>query len=180
LLGKLCLSLERLGLFTVVDISDPVNPFLVGTLPITQSYPMAFDGDIAYVTGADFLVLDIEANGLPAILGTVDTSGNAFGVSAEGDFAYVADGSSGLQIVNVSIPDDSYIVGDVDTPESAKSVDVAGGHAYIADGPGDLQVDSLADPALPTIVGSVDPTSPVILGSQVYTPPSPPVPFYYP
>jgi hypothetical protein len=52
----------------------------------------------------------------------------------------VADGSSGLQVIDISNPSNPAIVGTCDTPYSAHGVHVAGGYAYVADGDSGLQV----------------------------------------
>ena len=38
----------------------------------------------------------------PTIVGSVDTPGSAWGVYVSGSFAYVADGSSGLRVIDIS------------------------------------------------------------------------------
>ncbi len=50
------------------------------------------------------LVLAGSANGqcVPSILGSVDTPGRARGIAVSGALAYVADFSSGLQVIDVS------------------------------------------------------------------------------
>jgi hypothetical protein len=73
----------------------------------------------------------------------------------EGELAYVADGASGLQVVDVSVPTAPVIIGHLDTPGFAWGISVGGGHAYIADGSG-MMVADVGAPTAPAIVGSVD------------------------
>ena len=72
-----------------------------------------------------------------------------------GGLAYVADGSSGLQIVDISNPAAPFIRGAVDTPGDASDVIVAGALAYIADGTSGLQIIDVSNPAAPKLVRSV-------------------------
>jgi len=86
----------------------------------------------------------------------VDTSGYAKGVNVAGNYAYVADGLSGLQVMDITDPTAPVIVGSVDTSGYAKGVNVAGNYAYVADGYSGLQVMDITDPTVPVIVGSMD------------------------
>lgn len=68
-------------------------------------------------------------------------------------YAYVADGSAGLRVVDVSNPAAPYEVGFYDTPGDAQGVFVAGGYAYVADGDDGLRVIDVLDPSSPHEVG---------------------------
>jgi len=46
------------------------------------------------------VALDLD----PVRVGGYDTSGSAYGVAVLGNYAYVADGSAGLQVIDVSNP----------------------------------------------------------------------------
>jgi subtilisin family serine protease len=58
--------------------------------------------------------------------GTYDTTGTASGVQVVGALAYVADGPTGLQVLNVSDSANPFRVGGVDTPGFALRVEVVG------------------------------------------------------
>ncbi len=74
-----------------------------------------------------------------------------------GDLAYVADGLSGLQIVDISDLENLQIVSSWrDNQVRAKGVTVSGGYAYVADGSSGLRVISVADPEHPEEVGYYD------------------------
>jgi hypothetical protein len=90
------------------------------------------------------------------IMGSVDTPGKAFGVAVVGDTAYVADFSSGLQVIDISNPASPQIIGAVDTPGKAVGVTVVGDTAYVAEYGSGLQVIDISDPADPQIIGSVN------------------------
>ena len=78
----------------------------------------------------------------------------AWGVHVTGGYAYVAAGSSGLRVVNVSDPTIPIEVGAYDTPGYAENVYVAGGYAYVADKEGGMRVIDVSDPTTPVEVGS--------------------------
>ena len=105
-------------------------------------------------------------------IGGCDTPGNAFGVAVSGDYAYVADGDSGLRIISIADPSQPVEVGSLITPDSAYDVAVSGDYVYVADDTAGLRVISVADPAHPVEVGScVTPgqaLSVTIVGDRAY------------
>ena len=62
----------------------------------------------------------------PTFAGSYNTPGYAYGVVVEGDYAYVADGTSGLQVINISDPSTPTYAGSYDTTDSALGVVIAG------------------------------------------------------
>ena len=90
------------------------------------------------------------------LAGSVDTPGFSRSVAVQGNYAYVADGDSGLQVLDITTPGTPEIVGSIDTPGSAIGVAVHGDYAYVADDESGLQVVDITTPGTPEIVGSVD------------------------
>ena len=76
----------------------------------------------------------------PVPAGSCDTPGNALGVAVAGDYAYVADYASGLQVIDISDPTNPVAAGSCDTPGTAYDVAIAGDYAYVADAESGLQV----------------------------------------
>ena len=69
-----------------------------------------------------------------------DTTGYAFGVYVSGDYAYVADGDSGLAVIDISDPTNPGTPVYKDTTGDARGVFVSGDYAYVADGESGLAV----------------------------------------
>lgn len=94
------------------------------------------------------------------ILASLDTPDRAHGVTLSSDEAkaYVADGYSGLQIIDVSDPNMPTIVSSIDTPGYATSVTLSGDGtiAYVADNTSGLQIIDVSDPTVPTILASIN------------------------
>jgi hypothetical protein len=59
------------------------------------------------------------------VAGSCETPANARGTVVLDGYAYVADGASGLQIIDVSDPSSPHIVGSIDTPDGAYDVAVS-------------------------------------------------------
>jgi hypothetical protein len=57
----------------------------------------------------------------------------AYGVAVSGNYAYVADGSAGLQVIDVSNPTNYVNVGGYNTSGTTYGVAVSGNYAYLAD-----------------------------------------------
>ncbi len=100
----------------------------------------------------DGVTLTMEA---PTFVGSYDTSGSARGVTVVGNLAYVADYTSGLQILDISTPSAPTFVGSYNTPGYAIGVAVVDTLAYVADyDVGGLQIIDVSTPSAPTFVGS--------------------------
>ena len=110
-------------------------------------------------TTAEWDTLAGEIRLLPfelTLAGSYDTPGNATGVAVAGDYAYVADYTSGLQVIDISDPTSPVYAGSYNTPGYAYGVAVAGDHAYVADITHGLQVIDISDPTSPAYAGSYD------------------------
>ena len=96
-----------------------------------------------------------------ALVGSYDIY-SAGGVQIVDNYAYVAAGVSGLQIINISNPAAPTFVGSCDPPDlngvpaNAEGVQVVGNYAYLADGYSGLQIINISNPAAPTLTGFYD------------------------
>ncbi|MHB9045519.1 MAG: Ig-like domain-containing protein [Pirellulales bacterium] len=91
----------------------------------------------------------------PRRTGRYDTNGYANGVAISGTVAYVADGSAGLVILDVTNPARPVRLGVLDTIGSAAAVVVRGTLAYIADTGGGLVLVDVTNPAAPVKLGAI-------------------------
>ena len=89
-------------------------------------------------------------------VGSYNTTGNASGVQVVGNYAYVADGNSGLQIIDISNPNAPVLAGSYDTSGAARGVQVVGNYAYVADGNSGLQIINISNPITPVLAGSYE------------------------
>lgn len=92
----------------------------------------------------------------PSTQGFVSIPGFANNVDVSGNYAYVAAGSTGLQVVDVSDKRAPRVVAALDTPGNANDVRIVGNLAYVADGASGLQIISIVNPLAPVLVGFVD------------------------
>jgi hypothetical protein len=88
------------------------------------------------------------------LVGNYNTPGYAYGVAISGDYAYVADGTSGLKVIDISDPTDPTLGGSYNTPGDAHGAAISGDYAYVADGASGLQVIDISAPTSPTLAGN--------------------------
>jgi len=159
--------------FTVIDngtppLSDSVDVSITVenvVLPLPEIYsvtPNTGSNTVStqiIIEGMNFQPSSLAAlyDGGPYIAGSCDTN-NAWDVYVKENYAYVADGPSGLQIIDISDPANSIVIGSCDTPDYAYGVDIKENYAYVADGSSGLQIIDISDPANPSIIGAYDTT----------------------
>jgi hypothetical protein len=139
--------------------------FILGSSTPTAAIPRTFTEDFtskAYcdteyttawwdTTAGELKLFPFE----PAIAGSVTTPGYAQGVCVDGNHAFVADLTSGLQVVRIENPTSPVIIGAVAMPNNAYDVCVAGDRAYVTtSGSYGLQVVDIGDPVNASIIGS--------------------------
>jgi hypothetical protein len=177
------------GVLGIMDISDPANPVLIGRIGGWGGYnDMQVVGQRAYLTGKFYLnpapvlvIFDISNPTAPTALGSyggqldtpeIEDRNGAAAVDVAGSFAYVADNSAGLKIIDVSDPVSPTLRSVFDTPGNANDIQVAAGLAYIADGDHGLQIVDVANPSSPTLRGSIqipgDAVGVRVAGSRAY------------
>jgi len=91
----------------------------------------------------------------PTALSFVSIPGFANDVAVNGSFAYVAAGSTGLQVVNVGDRSHPSIVASLSLPGNANDVKLLGNLAYVAAGPAGLHVVDVTNPVLPVRLGTL-------------------------
>jgi hypothetical protein len=81
--------------------------------------------------------------------------GIACGVAISGNYAYVADGYAGLQIIDISNPAACQWAGGVFfDPGYAAAVAVSSNYAYVANSYGGLQIVDVTEPTNPQVIGA--------------------------
>ncbi len=145
------------GVLLVLDISNPSNPFPVGSLTkSTVSRASRVEGNRLYQVsvkggglsaGGWLSIFDISTPNLPTTV--VDTLLNPGGftfeaIDVEGDLAYIAAGNDGLMVVNVNDPTAPSVVATHPVTTGAiTDVVVEGNHAYCAASSGGLVIYDL-------------------------------------
>ena len=108
-------NLRMPDIFEILDVSDPLNPFQVGTCDL-PSIAMGVDlaGSYAFVAGWEhgLQVVDIANPLNPYVVGSCNqTNDFLFGVYTLGDYAYAADYVGCFRAYDISDPLDPFEVG---------------------------------------------------------------------
>jgi len=121
----------------IIDVSTPSAPALLGSFsaPSTEYWDVELIGDLAYVADASgwIVVVDISTPNSPYQVGSLYLSGSAFGITVEGNLAFVAN-STGVQVIDVSDPSNPVLVDSYQTQGLAQGVVVLDELIYVADG----------------------------------------------
>ncbi|HKQ37651.1 MAG TPA: hypothetical protein VJ063_06195 [Verrucomicrobiae bacterium] len=137
------LASGHLGL-QVIDVSNPTNCIRAGAYNEEGAAfnGVAVSGNLAYVAYGDILaggpgdgglqVLDVSDPANCVLLGRFYGLGRSLGVTASGNYAYVADSRAGLHVIDVSNPTICVRVGGHDASTLALAVTVAAGRIYVA------------------------------------------------
>lgn len=157
---------------TIIDISDPAQPLRVGTYAGGYVQGVAVSGQYAYVAGGRWdgaarayrdamTIIDIRDPAQPRPLAAYDTGGYFESVAVVGQYAYLPDGSAGIQVIDVSNPVSPQRVNVVKTDGDAQRLALSGKYASVIQwewsefGADESRIHllDLADPASPQIVG---------------------------
>src|SRR5579862_9203214 len=108
----------------------------------------------------------------PTPISFLPIPGFANDVAIAGNYAYVAAGAAGLQVVDVSDLAHPFIAGALATSGNANDVRVAGNLAFVADDTAGLEVVDVSSPTAPVLAGNVATPAPArrlaVAGNLVY------------
>ncbi|MDM8521763.1 C13 family peptidase [Desulfococcaceae bacterium HSG8] len=160
----------------VIDIGNPENPVITGSIEIPEIYDVTVSDGKAYVVCRPYdtdlwnngengewsglQVIDIGNPENPIITGSIEIP-EIYDVTVSDGKAYVVcslneEWSSLLQVIDIGNPENPVIIGSVETPGYASNVIVSAGKAYVPDGNGRFHMIDIANPENPVIIGSAD------------------------
>ena len=84
------------------------------------------------------------------------TPDNAYDVQIDGDYAYIADGESGLQVVDIRDPESPSIIGSLALGGFINAIALEGGYAFVTDEDFGVRKIHIGDPTNPVLVASYD------------------------
>jgi hypothetical protein len=143
----------------VVDVTDPSTMMIRSTVDAVFAASATLTGTTACFADGDTLkVVDVADPDAASLVGSLVLPALAFDVEARGSLAFVADFTSGVQVIDVSTPASPLLVTTIDTPDYSTAVSLAddgGPFLYVGDAQYVLVVD-IADPSAPVIRGAVE------------------------
>ena len=155
-----------IGVFSIINVSDPGTLFVVGWCEIPGSFlphprGILLRDTLCYVARgtSGITTINVSDPNAPVPVDTFDTPGFAMDFFVRDTIMYIADRDS-LQIASIGNPISPYYLGSSPMPAPCYDVFVVDTFAYAACqsgfGFGSLEVVSVSDPSSPQIVASVD------------------------
>ena len=128
----------------------------VGSIPGPVDLVKA-QGQFVYVAaGKTLVVYDVSNPATPKRAGEHTFPEKIWGFRVVGARAYVADGHSGLGMLDISNPTALVLISLFKTPGQAKNVSVSGNKAVVANHNSGVDIIDISNPAKPTLLGSTD------------------------
>jgi hypothetical protein len=156
LAGNYAYLAGSMGSLQIVDISDPLNPIMVGYFSGIGSYGVHVVDSLALATclpRPHFRIYNVSDPANPQLLGSNNLSGTD--ICAFDNYAYIADREI-LNIIDFSDPTDPVLVNSLQTPDSIKCIFISDTLAYIAYGSGLLRIFDISDPVNPALLSSYE------------------------
>lgn len=142
------------GLF-FYDVSDPRNPNMIGSLDdLENSWSVCFDedGDLIVSDGDGGLVIVRYTDDGPEIVSRHETTGSAIDVRVDGDICVVAVGARGVDLFDISNPEEPTFLSNFNTPTYAGHIGLDGDLVAVADWD-EVLVYDISDPENPVLDG---------------------------
>jgi len=145
-------------LLVTLDISSPKSPVLIGECEADCDYrDLNISGSLVGISHASggFSLYNVTIPGNPFRLGNYDTpdtlGGIGNGIAARGDYVYMACGSDGLRVMDVSDPSNPREAGICHEKSLSRGLAVSGKYAY-----GLLSIFDISSPRSPYRVADLD------------------------
>ncbi len=122
----------------------------------TKAHDITIQENLGYCAFLNGLViLDLTDLKKPAFLSQLYLGGG-YAITVREKTAFMASGSEGLNIIDISDPKSPILEAKVDTNGEARDVALSGSYAFVADGLGGLIIVDVRNPAAPRTVGKWD------------------------
>ena len=117
------------------------------------------EGEFAYVASgnAGLQVVSLgAARTNPTVIGALDTSGTSVDLRFHSNALVMADGSAGIQLIDINDPGAPQLISTADTDGFAQDIAIQNDLVLVADGSAGLQIIDISDVNQPQAVGQVN------------------------
>jgi len=139
-----------------VDISDPINSFLIDSLYVSgfMSATGCVNSSNAFI-GSDYgnLLIFEETN----LISEYTTSNVIYNLSADETYVFLAEGENGIEIVDVSNVFNPIFSGNYNTNGFAHNATIRNNLIYVSDGEEGIQIIDVTDSQNPIHISSIKP-----------------------
>jgi hypothetical protein len=150
------------GEFEIINAADPFHPRQLTSRSI-GSFPTCIDANSDFaLIGAGYeepyigevRFYDIQEMASPILRGICEIPNWPHSIYMHGNYAYVADSFSGLQIIDFANTSNPHVCGYYDTPGISLDLAVFDDYIFIADDTAGIQILNITDPCNPTFVSN--------------------------
>ncbi len=160
---------------SIIDISNPMDPTIIGSVETKDAYAVTISGDIAYVAdGYDGVaIVDISDPTLPEVKSQYDTLGTIYGIAHKENLVYAAvRDREGFIVLDVSNTEDPQPIDQWNASYHFDDIEVVGTYAFGAAGRNGMLVVDITDRDTPFVRTSYSEFSRVydieIIGTTAY------------
>jgi hypothetical protein len=153
---------------TAIDITDPSNPILLGSISCGDARGIEVSGKYAYVAATDgFRVVEISPPPpSPILIGSETDAWAAENIELSGDYAFLA--AKSLTVVDISNPENpTEIAYEYPSAGTVRDLALQNDYAYLASQDGGLQIVDISNPASPQLQPNSIATTGQALGVSV-------------
>lgn len=145
------------GQFHLIDVTNPLVPFVTGSVASVGSWDVALEGNLAFLGGGSMSIMDVSNPAAPVQVGLFDVTGWALGVDVMDHYVAVANYGAGFEtaynfLVDVSNPAAPTAVWTQYTYVGAWDVTFIGSVAFLFGDYGVLEAWDFSNPAAPTLM----------------------------
>ncbi len=137
------------------DISSDSNP-----VSLLINEPKIVNANFSLISSGNFKIggycVRPDFSGDFYEVGNSPSQNESLFVKVNGNLAFLADGTAGLRIIDISNLSNPVTLGSYTTTDVIDGVDVQGNYAYVAAGSAGLQILDISNPSNPVEVGSFD------------------------
>ncbi len=160
--GNYLYLIEHKSGFYIIDVSDPQNPFIEGSMPVEgEPLSLHISGERAYI-GVDspgLLIIDISEKISPQLMGIYANDAPINGIGSDRQYIYLADAGNGYKIIDISSPQNPVLTGILEIQGKAMDLEIAGDMTYLVEEINGLQVIQNIDRENPVLRQSLPPIS---------------------
>jgi hypothetical protein len=151
---QLVIATDTVGL-TVVDISIPTVPRLLGATAADVSNVLAVGGTYAYVANwappYALRIFDISDPSNLRLAGSYSTENSVAAVTLSGHFAYLAIDGNPVEVLDISVPTQPKFAGSIPVAGSPAQISIVGDYGYVTGSGTGLQTIDFSNPAAPQL-----------------------------
>ena len=142
--------------FLSLQVFSQENKFsLIGHWAYGTTDCVVVNGNIAFIGSGSYIsLIDISTPETPTEISKILMPSIVKSILIDGDYAYVANSESGLQIVDIKNVTGLSIVGSLDNDESSLKLFKKGNLVYLANERGGVQIVDVSQPSAPQALGS--------------------------